>query len=92
MDGYLDITPSTPYACAIMEGITKSSAMVVLYSRNVSTSDDILNEIDQAHSSKIALFPYLLDDSMMSQEMSYYLKRRQWIIAYPDYRTGLEIL
>lgn len=91
MDIY-DITPSIPYARAIMEGITKSSAMVVLYSRNVNTSDDILNEIDQAHSNKMALFPYLLDDSTMSQEMSYYLKRRQWIVAYPDYHSGLEKL
>lgn len=91
MDIY-DITPSIPYARAIMEGITKSSAMVVLYSKNVNTSDDILNEIDQAHSNKMALFPYLLDDSSMSQEVSYYLKRRQWIIAYPDYHIGLEKL
>ena len=91
MDIY-DITPSIPYARAIMEGIAKSSAMVVLYSKNVNTSDDILNEIDQAHSNKMALFPYLLDDSSMSQEVSYYLKRRQWIIAYPDYHIGLEKL
>lgn len=87
-----DITPGIPYARAIMEGIAKSSAMVVLYSKNVNTSDDILNEIDQAHSNKIALFPYLLDDSTMSQEISYYLKRRQWITAYPDYRIGLDKL
>ncbi len=91
MDIY-DITPGIPYARSIMEGIKSCCAMVVLYSRNANSSDDILNEIDQAHSNKIALFPYLLDETPMSSEMSYYLKRRQWINAYPNYHSGLSPL
>lgn len=87
-----DIQPGTPYARAIMQGLRESSAMIVIYSKNTNDSDDILNEIDQAHSSKIAIYPFLLDDSEMSQELSYYLKRRQWIIAYPDFRLQLTTL
>ena len=87
-----DIQPGAPYARAIMQGLKESSAMIVIYSKNTNDSDDILNEIDQAHSSKMAIYPFLLDDSEMSQELSYYLKRRQWINAYPDFRLQLTTL
>lgn len=91
MDIY-DIQPGIPYARAIMQGLSESAAMIVIYSQHTNSSDDILNEIDQAHASKKAIYPFLLDDSVMSMEMSYYLKRRQWIIAYPNFREKLGVL
>ncbi len=79
MDKY-DIVPGVPYARAIMEGLEECPAFVVLLSSNSIESDDVLNEIDQAHAYKKLLIPVFLEsDLKLPQDFSYYLKRRQWI-------------
>ena len=83
MDTY-DIHPGKPYAKAIVDAIIKCTTFVILFSKNALESDDILNEIDQAHFSRKRIIPFLLDGSEMTNEFRYYLSRRQWIIAYPN--------
>lgn len=76
-----DIKPGIPYAKAIMDGIDNSKTMVVLCSKNCFESDDVLNEIDQAHQLQKDLFPLRIDDTPLGREFGYYLARRQWIDA-----------
>ncbi len=75
-----DIVPGIPYARAIMNGIEKCNAFVVLLSPNSVKSDDVLNEIDSAHNLKKQLIPVFLEGVELPKDFSYYLKRRQWIV------------
>lgn len=76
-----DIVPGIPYARAIMAGIDQCKAMVVIISSNSIKSDDVLNEIDQAHAAQKLLIPVMWEDLELPRDFSYYLKRRQWIVA-----------
>lgn len=87
-----DIPPGKPYAKAIIDGIQESDCLIVLYSKNVLQSNDILNEIEQAHTTNKRIIPFLLDRTPMVGEFRYYLARKQWIIAYPKYEEYLEVL
>ena len=87
-----DIRKGIPYAREIMRGIDSSDMLLVVYSRNVNTSEDILNEIDQFHAAHKIILPFLTDETPFSRELDYYLKRRQWITAYNNYRGQLPAL
>lgn len=87
-----DIPAGVPYAKAIMEGLQSSDSLVVLYSKNVIESHDMLDEIQEAHTSQKRIIPFLLDDTPMVGQFRYYLARRQWINAYPEYEVHLQEL
>ena len=82
------IPAGEPYARAIINGITKCRLMVVILSKASNSSDDVLNEIDQAHREKKVILPFIIDNTEMSGEMKYYLSRKQWINAYPEVTTA----
>lgn len=75
-----DISPGIPYARAIMNGLEECKAMLVLISSHSIKSDDVLNEIDAAHSGKKLLIPIFLEKIDLPSDFSYYLNRRQWVI------------
>lgn len=87
-----DIPAGVPYAQAIMEGLQTSDSLVVLYSKNVIESHDMLDEIQEAHTTQKKIIPFLLDDTPMVGQFRYYLARRQWINAYPEYEKHLQEL
>lgn len=80
------IPPGKPYAQAIVEGIKQSDSFIILFSKNVVDSRDILNEIEIAHRENKQIIPFLLDETSIQGQFSYYLSRQQWITAYPDFR------
>lgn len=87
-----NIPAGIPYAQAIMEGLKSSDSLVVLYSKNVIESHDMLDEIQEAHTTQKRIIPFLLDDTPMIGQFRYYLARRQWIKAYPGYDEHLKEL
>lgn len=84
-----DIPAGVPYAEAIMNGLQMSDTLVVLYSRNAITSHDMLDELQEAHTTNKRIIPFMLDDTPLVGQFRYYLARRQWIIGYPDIQTKL---
>ena len=79
-----NIFPGVPYARAIMQGLTAASTILVFISHNSLLSDDVLNEIDNAHGLKKNIIPIFIEKVKLTPEFSYYLKRQQWVDAYAD--------
>lgn len=80
-----DISGGIPYAKAIMDGLQKCQCLIVIFSKNVINSEDILNEIEIAHNNRMSLIlPFIIDETPIEGEYKYYLARRQWIQAYPS--------
>ena len=84
-----DIPIGVPYARAIMDGLHSCDCLLVLYSKNAVNSHDMLDEIQEAHTTNMRIIPLLLDETPLWGQFRYYLARRQWMVAYPDYRTQL---
>lgn len=78
-----DIQPGLPYARAIIQGLSNSSIVIVVISAASNVSEDVVNEIDNAHREKKIVIPVFIEDVVLSEELSYYLARKQWVIAYP---------
>lgn len=87
-----DITPGHRWAQAIMTALKNCSAMVLVYSRESNQSEQVYNEIDKAFSYKRVIIPFLTDTTPMSEELEYYLSRKHWLTAYPDYTKELNNL
>ena len=80
------------YAKAIVQGIKECSVMVLVYSNTCNASEHIPNEINIAVGNNKIIIPFCIDDSIMSDELSYYLARKQHIIAYPNYKVHIQKL
>ena len=86
------IPAGIPYAQAIMNGLQSSDTMVVLYSKNVIESHDMLDELQEAHTTNKRIIPFLLDQTPLLGQFRYYLARRQWINASQTYQRSLNEL
>ncbi len=85
-----NITPGIPYARAIMQGLDGSSVVLVFVSSNSLQSEDVLNEIDNAHSLKKTIIPIFIEQVSLTPEFSYYLKRKQWINAFSGFDAAVK--
>lgn len=87
-----DITPGIPYAKEIMKGFNNSDAVVVIVSKNTMNSVGVINEIDNVYKRNKIIIPYRIDDSELSDELSFYLSSTQWINAFPNFEEHFEEL
>lgn len=87
-----DVTPGTPYARAIIKAIKESHLMVMVYSRSSNQSEHVANEVDRMFNLGRPIIPFLIDETAMSDEYEYYLSRKHWLVAYPEYREKCEEL
>lgn len=74
-----DITPGMAYARAIMQGIDSCDTLVVVITANSVKSEDVLNEIDNAHAQHKRIIPVFMEDIELPREFNYYLSRTQWV-------------
>ena len=81
-----DILPGTKYATQIMQSIKECKVMVLIFSENSNKSEHVGNEIDKGFNSGKPIIPFMIDNSEMNDELGYYLGRKHWLIAYPNYK------
>lgn len=87
-----DVRAGVPYAREIMEGIRGCRMMVLVFTANANRSEHVSNEVDKAFNEGKTIIPFLVDKTPMSDELDYYLSRKHWLVAYPDYRAKCEEL
>ena len=87
-----DIESGEPYAREIVRGIKDTKIVVLLYSANANNSENVLNEMDQAFRLNRSILPFQLEKTPMSDELQYYLSRRQWIDASDNHVEKLPVL
>lgn len=82
------ILPSEQYAISIEDGIKASEKFLLLYSKNVLDSVDILNELELGKRKEMHIF--VLDDAPIDAKgFEYYITRTQHLKGYPNYREHL---
>lgn len=80
-----DVPPGTPYAQALVDAITASKVLVLLFSPAANRSEAVLNELELAFNRGKPILPIRLEAIEPTGSAEYYLRRRQWF----DANTGL---
>ena len=81
-----DVMPGITYARQIIQAIDHCQAMILIFSANSNLSPHVENEVDRAFNAGKPIISFIIDNAPMSDELNYYLGRKHWLIAYPDYR------
>lgn len=84
-----DAKPGYPYACEIMSGIEKSKMLLLIFSSNSNLSEPVASEIEEAFNKKKPIIVFLIENKPMAPELKFFLKRKHWLVAYPDYKQKL---
>ncbi len=80
-----DIPPGAIWAQAIMEGISGSRALVVVFSAHANRSSHVLTEVDAAVRKGAVIVPFRIEDVMPDGALEYHLRARHWLDALtPD--------
>jgi hypothetical protein len=76
-----NIVSGTKYSQAIINGITQSQLMVLIYSAGANESNHVVAEIDRAYNKRIPIIPFRIEDVPLSTDLEYYLSTSQWLDA-----------
>jgi hypothetical protein len=77
------VRPGANYQEEIVTALTESTAVLVFFSANAASSNQVLKEIAIADKDKLLIVPIRIDSSEPSGPYRYELSTRQWIDAFP---------
>ncbi len=76
-----DVMPGKPWAGAVLDAISDSRVMVLIYSGNANSSPQVIREVDRAVTRSVVLIPFRIEAAAMSKEMEYYIAAAHWLDA-----------
>jgi hypothetical protein len=76
-----DILPGMNYQVGIIDAISSSKIMVLIYSSNANESPHVLREATIAMSKKVIIIPFRIDDSPLSKTMEFIISVPHWLEA-----------
>lgn len=76
-----NITPGSVWSESIVEAITDSKVLVILFSANSNESDDVLREVAIAGDKDVPIIPFRIDEVLPSESLDYYLSSVHWLDA-----------
>ncbi len=88
-----DVRPGEDYAAEIIEAITDSRALVIIFSANANASKHVKNEVERAVSHGTIVVPFRTEAVQPSKAMELFLGAKHWLDAMsPPLETHLERL
>ena len=69
-----DVEPGTDWPSAIVNAIGKAKVFILVFSEESNTSDDVEKEIAQAIKNNCVIIPFRIDNSQLSDKLSYFLQ------------------
>lgn len=76
-----DILPADDYGKAIVQAITSSRLVVLVFSSSANSSPHIRRELELAVSNGIPILPFRVEDEIPSESLQYYLGGIHWLDA-----------
>jgi len=88
-----DILAGRNWGEAIIDAILSSRIMVVIFSNNSNTSDQVLREVERAVHKGNIIIPFRIESVQPSKAMEYYLSTPHWLDALsPPLETHIQSL
>ena len=78
-----DIEPGADYPTAILNGLQRSRALVVIVTSTAVASPHVLSEIGHAFGEKKPIIPFRISTAPLPPKFDYFLSMSQWLDA-PD--------
>jgi hypothetical protein len=76
-----DIAPGLDWPTAISNAISASRLMVLVFSANSNSSNDVSRELILAANSNLIIIPFKIDNIVPEPGKQYYLARTHWLDA-----------
>jgi hypothetical protein len=76
-----DIGPGDDFPTALANAIAASQVMVLVFSANSNSSEEVSRELFLAASSKVVIIPFKIEDVKPEPGKQYYLGRTHWLDA-----------
>ncbi len=78
-----DIAPSAEWAAEIIEAISASRIMVLVFSSSSNGSPQVRREVERAVHRQIPILPVRIEDVLPTKSMEYFLSAQHWLDAFP---------
>lgn len=77
-----DVLAGEEYAASLINGLSDSRLMVLVFSADSNRSPQVLRELERAVSKGLPILPLRIEDAPMSPAMEYYISSRHWLDAF----------
>ncbi|MDP9090764.1 MAG: toll/interleukin-1 receptor domain-containing protein [Pseudomonadota bacterium] len=81
-----DIAPSTDWAAEIIDAISKSRMMVLVFSASSNDSPQVRREVERAVHKQVHILPFRIENVLPSKSLEYFLSAQHWMDAFPPPR------
>jgi formylglycine-generating enzyme required for sulfatase activity len=87
-----DIFPGANWGEAIIDALSTSKAMVLIFSANSNESGQVVREVERAINKNIPVIPFRIENVPLSKAMEYFISTAHWLDAFPLYEKHLAVL
>jgi hypothetical protein len=81
-----DIAPSADWAAEIIDAISNSRAMVLVFSGSSNDSPQVRREVERAVHKQVSILPFRIENVLPSKSLEYFLSSQHWMDAFPPPR------
>jgi hypothetical protein len=81
-----DIAPSADWAAEIIDAISNSRVMVLVFSANSNDSPQVRREVERAVHKQVSILPFRVENVLPSKSLEYFLSAQHWMDAFPPPR------
>lgn len=87
-----NILPGATWGEAIIDGLSTSRVMVLIFSANSNQSVQVVREVERAINKNIPVIPFRIDNVPLSKAMEYFISSAHWLVAVPLTKRYLQQL
>jgi hypothetical protein len=81
-----DIAPSADWAAEIIDAITNSRTMILVFSASSNESPQVRREVERAVHKQRGILTFRIENVMPSKSLEYFLSAQHWMDAFPPPR------
>ena len=81
-----DIAPSADWAAEIIDAISNSRVMILVFSASSNDSPQVRREVERAVHKNVSILPFRIAGVVPSKSLEYFLSSQHWMDAFPPPR------
>ncbi len=83
-----DITAGTDWSGAIVDAISRSDVLVLIFSSHANESPQIRREVERAVAKNVRVIPFRIEDVPPSRSLEYFVSTSHWLDAFTEPLDG----
>jgi TIR domain len=83
-----DIAPSADWAAEIIDAISNSRVMILVFSASSNDSPQVRREVERAVHKNVSLLPFRIANVVPSKSLEYFLSSQHWMDAFTTPREA----